>query len=103
MNNITVSWPTPVTRSDGSPLPIEEIKHFRIYASVNGGGYSSMMTAPRTANQVVIPNPALGTHRFRVSTVDQQDQESSLSPASPEVVIVAAVPNPPDSVNAVVN
>lgn len=72
-SQVLVTWDNPTTRSDDSPLTIEEIKGFKV--KHNG----EMIINVGKVNSVTL-TVAKGLHVFEVATVDTANRVSAFSP-----------------------
>ena len=71
---VTITWDTPTARTDGTPLPLEQIAHYRLYVddvllpeAINAGLTTTALTL------------AAGTRCFKMTTVDLDGRESAFS------------------------
>ncbi len=78
-----LSWSTPTTNSDGSPLPATNIKGYRIYIRTPSGAYNPgsyyFVSAPSTSVSVKDLNLPLGQYYFAVTTLHISSMESGFS------------------------
>jgi hypothetical protein len=78
LRNVALNWGTPTTRTDGSPLAINEIDHYEIYYSSTSEGSNNESTvsvaATNNNNQLVndyeINALPIGEYYFSIATVD---------------------------------
>lgn len=81
--NAILSWATPTTYSDGSPLPAASIKGYRVYSRTPSGTYGSgiqyFVSAPTTSVSVKNLNLPVGQYYFVATTLDSSDVESGFS------------------------
>jgi len=78
LRDVALNWGTPTTRTDGSPLAINEIDHYEIYYSSTSEGSNSENTvsvaATNSNNQLVndyeINALPIGEYYFSIATVD---------------------------------
>ena len=78
LRDVALNWGTPTTRTDGSPLAINEIDHYEIYHSSTSGGINNENTvsvaATNSNNQLVndyeINALPIGEYYFSIATVD---------------------------------
>ncbi|HCX26782.1 MAG TPA: hypothetical protein DHT34_03510, partial [Cellvibrionales bacterium] len=78
LRDVALNWGTPTTRTDGSPLAINEIDHYEIYYSSTSGGINNENTvsvaATNSNNQLVndyeINALPIGEYYFSIATVD---------------------------------
>jgi len=87
---ISTTWTPPTTRSDGTPLPIEEISHYNVYINDNVFG----TTIPGTDTSVVLNLPA-GNNTINLTTVDTGGRESIFSVGK---FVPGFAPKPPTNV-----
>jgi hypothetical protein len=75
MAGITLTWDLPVTRSDGSPLDINDINRVEIEMSTDGGTtWSAPQTIlPADAQTLTVSNLVPGTYHFRGACYDVAD------------------------------
>ncbi len=78
-----LSWSTPSTNSDGSPLPVTNIKGYRVYFRTPSGDYNPgiyyFVSAPSTSVSVKNFNLPVGQYYFAVKTLDVSNMESGFS------------------------
>ncbi len=78
-----LSWSTPTTNSDGSPLQASNIRGYRVYIRTPSGSYNSgiyyFVSAPSTAIFVKNFNLPLGQYYFAVTTLAISSTESGFS------------------------
>lgn len=78
--NATISWVAPITRADGSPISLSEIKEFKIYHGNASGEYTnSVVISDPSQTSHVIDSLEAGTHYFVLTTIDTDGLESSYS------------------------
>ena len=70
---VILSWDFPTLREDGSPLPLNEIKEYRIY---EGGRLVGV--APFNVNTLTLSS-ARRNHYYTISTVDTDNLEGEQS------------------------
>ncbi|MFB1002485.1 MAG: hypothetical protein QMC22_08090, partial [Pseudomonadales bacterium] len=78
LRDVALNWGTPTTRTDGSPLSINEIDHYEIYyssISEDGNNESTVsVAATNSSNQLVndyeITALPIGEYYFSIATVD---------------------------------
>jgi hypothetical protein len=76
----TLSWVAPVTRIDGSPLSLSELKGYRIYYGTNPESLELLVDlSDPTAVEHVVEGLGEGTHYFAVSAYDSSDIEGEMS------------------------
>lgn len=85
---VGVSWDHPTSRTDGTPLPLEEIAETRWYCD---GEFVAAFPAPDDAGQLEL---GIGSHECHATTVDTVGQESDPSVTITRIVNPAK-PNPP--------
>ena len=80
IGNATLSWVAPVTRIDGSPLLLSELKGYRIYYGTNPNNLALLVDlGDPTAVEYVVEGLTEGTHYFAVSAYDSSDIEGERS------------------------
>lgn len=67
-SSVNLTWDIPVERVDGSPLPPEEIKSYKLYVSLNGVEYDPV-EIDHPAISYSFPTQGPGVYEFRISTV----------------------------------
>ena len=78
VRDVALNWGTPTTRTDGSPLSVNEIDHYEIYYSSTSEGSNNESTvsvaATNSSNQLVndyeINALPIGEYYFSIATVD---------------------------------
>jgi len=78
LRDVALNWGTPTTRTDGSPLSVNEIDHYEIYYSSTSEGSNNESTvsvaATNSSNQLVndyeITALPIGEYYFSIATVD---------------------------------
>ncbi len=77
-----LSWSTPTTNSDGSPLPATNIKGYRVYIRTPSGAHNCgiyFVSAPSTSVSIKNFNLPVGQYYFTVTTLDISGMESGFS------------------------
>lgn len=78
--SLSLQWSAPVTRADGTPLPLSEIDGYRIYYGVSIGNYPNWIdVADSTAQAITITDMPLGTYYLVMTTYDVSGNESAYS------------------------
>jgi hypothetical protein len=91
-----VKWSPPTQYEDGSSLPLNEIKSYKIYyGTKQGGPYQFIVTVQGSNTAVTISNLTNGTWYFVATTVSTQDSESAPTPEVSKVINVIRKPKPP--------
>ena len=76
----TLNWTAPVTRADGTPLPLSEIDGYRIYYGELSGSYpNSVEVADGAAETVTVTDVPVGDYRVVMTTYDVDGRESGYS------------------------
>jgi fibronectin type 3 domain-containing protein len=77
---VDLSWVTPTTRTDGTPLTLSEIDGYRIYMGDTSNDLVMIVDLnDRTITRYTMTNLTSGTHYFAVTTYDNDGNESSFS------------------------
>lgn len=80
LQEITLQWQSPSTRSDGSPLSLSEIAGYNIYYSQQPGQFSnSVYVKGGYKMQVTIEGLASGRYYLTMTTIDDLGLESNFS------------------------
>ncbi len=78
-----LSWSTPTTNSDGSPLLASNIKGYRVYIRTASGAYNPgiyyFVSAPSTSVSIKDLNLPVGQYYFAVTTLHISSVESGFS------------------------
>jgi hypothetical protein len=78
--SLSLQWKAPLTRADGTPLPLSEINGYRIHYGNAPGNYTSHVDlADGTAQQVTLTDLPVGTYYLVMSTYDVNGLESGYS------------------------
>ena len=78
--NINLSWSPPVTRTDGSYLPVGDLAGFRVYMGTSSGNLTPYIDLDSgDINEFTIKNLSSGSYYFAISAFDTDGQESGLS------------------------
>ena len=78
--SFTLSWTAPVSRADGTPLPLSEIDGYRIYYGELSGSYpNSVEVADGAAETVTVTDVPVGDYRVVMTTYDVDGRESGYS------------------------
>jgi hypothetical protein len=78
--SLTLSWQAPVTRTDGTPLSLADIKGYRIHYGPTAGNYNSHLELDDgTAQQVTLTGIPPGTYYLVMTTYDDTGLESGYS------------------------
>jgi hypothetical protein len=78
--SINLSWNPPVTRTDGSYLPVGDLAGFRVYMGTSSGNLTPYIDLDSgDINEFTIKNLSSGSYYFAISAFDTDGQESGLS------------------------
>ena len=79
MNNLTVTWKLPTSRTGGGQLTPADLDDTIVEMSADGGSnYSPLDPVPPDApQQAYIPDLPFGTYHFRITVVDLLGQTSA--------------------------
>ncbi|UCC56344.1 MAG: hypothetical protein JSU75_00760, partial [Gammaproteobacteria bacterium] len=78
--SFTLSWTSPTTRADGTPLSLADIDGFRIYYGETAGSYpNSIDVADGSAQAATVSDVPVGDYRVVMTTYDVEGRESSQS------------------------
>lgn len=75
----TLTWDPPGRREDGSRLPSDDIKLYRIYHSSEDGLQDSSYEVAANDLSLTLENLPRGIHYFAITAVDMNELESGLS------------------------
>ena len=79
-NFATLSWVAPVTRSDGSPLPLSELSGYRIYSGLGAGRLDLLVDIDNSGTtEYTVLDLETGTHYFAVAAYNLYGVEGELS------------------------
>ena len=76
--DVALSWTTPTTFTDGTPIPSGDLASARVYRRVNTGAYSLYQTVP-IATAFVDVDQRTGTYCYQVTVVRANGVASPLS------------------------
>ena len=80
--SFSLTWTAPVTRADGSPIPLSDIGGYRIYYGVVAGNYpATVEVSDGSAQSATVDNIPAGTYHIVMTTYDMNGLESVQSPA----------------------
>ena len=78
--SFTLNWAAPVTRTDGTPLSLADIRGFRIYYGASAGNYEYLVNVrDGTAQSATVKNVPVGTYQVVMTTYDSNGLESGYS------------------------
>jgi len=78
--SFTLGWTAPVSRTDGSPLPLTAISGYIVYYGKAPGDYSSfIVVSDGTAQGVTITDVPVGMYYIAMTTFDIDGRESGYS------------------------
>ena len=79
--SLTLSWTSPVTRVDGTPLSLADINGFRIYYGESAGSYPNIVdVADGTTQTATVNDIPVGTYYIVMTTYDIDGRESVSTP-----------------------
>jgi len=90
---ISLSWDVPTEREDGTALPIEEIKGYRLYGKNETGTFVKIADLTADSLQTVQTGKVGFEYCYKISTVDTDDLEGQLSDT-----VCVNIPAPPKKV-----
>lgn len=90
----TLSWVAPTERVDNTPLPLSELREFRIYWGLDNNFDNTTVISDPTLTTYVIDGLTAGTWSFRMTAVDTDGLESGPSAVATKTVPQTG-PNPP--------
>jgi hypothetical protein len=76
-STVTLSWQTPVSSTDGSPMA--DLSGFNIYYGKSPQSYDEMIDAGNVRTYV-LPNIPAGTYYFAITAYDSSGNETDFSP-----------------------
>jgi len=80
-----LDWAVPVTREDGSALPLKEIAKYKIYYGSSSGNYTASLSvnsvdaSGRPVSDFSLASLPPGTYYFTMTTLDSAGRESPYS------------------------
>lgn len=92
--DVVLTWTQPTTRTDGTPLPAEQIAYTRIDARVSGiQEWTEINRVGPPTQQVTLAQLSPGTREFRAVVVDVVGRESAPSNTASATVPSDAAPS----------
>ncbi len=76
--SVTLAWDPPTTKTDGSPLPSNEIDRYVIYYGASSGNYTQSVNAGNVT-QFTVTDLSTGTWYFAVTVYDTSGYQSDFS------------------------
>jgi hypothetical protein len=101
MANVRLTYNLPVSRVNGRPLSLNDIRHVSVYLSADSGAnFSKLADVPPSLTEFTQSELEDGNWVFRLIVEDTLGQRSV--PVDKAVVILPALPNPVSTVQSFV-
>lgn len=99
MANVRLTYNLPVSRVNGRPLSLNDIRHVSVYLSAdNGANFSKLADVPPSSSEFTQTELEDGNWVFRLVVEDTKGQKSVA--VDKAVIILPALPNPVSNVQS---